>query len=347
MDSTIVKLLNNERLSFNETFKLFKSIIGGELDDAKIGAILAAMRVRGEDSEEIAGAAYALRKTAVRFPSNDFILTDTCGTGGDGFKTINISTAVALVSAECGVKVAKHGNRSVSSLSGSSDFLSRVGIATDLSPEQSLVCLDKENFCFLFAPQYHSGIKHAMNVRSSLKTRTLFNLIGPLANPALPQNQLMGVYDPRLTETLAESLKFLGCQNAMVVSGNGLDEIALHTETTASILKDEQITTITITPEKAGLKRRNICELQLKDPNKIVDAILAVFSGQGKPAHREVIALNTAAALLINNKVLSLAEGVEMALSAIQSGQVLARLSRIANYSIEMTPVNNLLEASL
>lgn len=329
MNAIMETLYQGGHLEKDETEQVIQQIVKGELGVAEISALLVALKIKGESAAEIAGAASALRASATPFKRPLGTVVDTCGTGGDGFGTINISTVVGLVAAECGVKIAKHGNRSVSSNSGSSDLLQRFGVKLDVTPEVAAQCLEQENFCFLFAPLYHPGVKHVMPVRTALKTRTLFNLVGPLANPALPNAQLMGVYDPALLETMAHALNNLGCEKAFVVNGGGLDEVALHCETQVAVLDHGEVSRITFTPEEAGLERAPLETLQISDPDEIAAALLCVIKGIGKKEHCNAIALNTAAVLLLTDVVDSLKNGVELALEVIQSGRVEQRLRRI------------------
>jgi anthranilate phosphoribosyltransferase len=333
MNQLMEKLYQGEHLSNQDTHSIIENIVTGQLSEAEISAFLVALKIKGESSDEIAGAASALRASATPFKRPQGIVVDTCGTGGDGMGTINISTIVGLVAAECGVKVAKHGNRSVSSKSGSSDVLQKFGVKLDMSPERAAESLEQLNFSFLFAPQYHPGVRHVMPVRTALKTRTLFNLIGPLANPAAPDVQLMGVYDANLLTTMAQALNDLGCQKAFVVNGGGLDEIALHTETQVAYLNNGVIESLTISPEDAGLKRASLSELQIDDPVDIAAALLCVIRGSGKQAHENAIALNTAAVLYLTGQAESLKQGASFAKEVIQSGRVAERLEKVAEFS--------------
>ncbi|WP_144393477.1 anthranilate phosphoribosyltransferase [Pleionea sediminis] len=333
MNALMESLYQGNHLDSEQTSDMIRRIVEGELSEAEISALLVALKIKGESAEEIAGAASALRASATPFARPSDLVVDTCGTGGDGLGTINISTIVGLVAAECGVKVAKHGNRSVSSKSGSSDVLQRLGVKLDASPQIAAKSLEQLNFCFLFAPMYHPGVKHVMPVRTALKTRTLFNLIGPLANPALPDVQLMGVYDPNLLVTMAEALQRLGCQKAFVVNGGGLDEMALHTETKVAYLNEGSIEQLTIAPEQAGLDRVDLRELQMDDPVEIAAALLCVLKGHGKKAHIDAIAFNTAAVLFLTDKVKTLKSGVDMAKEVIASGRVAERLEAIVEMS--------------
>ena len=305
-------------------------IISGHWSDIQITALLVGLKMKGETVDEMVGMASALRSTAMSFPRSTDSIVDTCGTGGAGKGTINVSTTTGLVAAHCGVRVAKHGNRSVSSNSGSSDFLQRLGFKIDCSPQTAAKCLEEHNFCFLFAPHYHPGIRHAMPVRTELKTRTLFNLVGPLVNPANPEIQLMGVYDPSRLNDVAQALHRLGCQRALVVNGGGLDEIALHDTTRVAHLNQGKIEEYTVSPEDAGLSRYSLSDLQIDDPDTIAQSLIAVLKGQGEPAHRDAIALNTAAILMLAEKAPDLKSGVTMALEALASGQVYERVQALA-----------------
>ncbi len=333
MNALMERLYQGNHLDKQQTSDVIRKIVQGELTEAEISALLVALKIKGESAEEIAGAASALRASATPFNRPKGTVVDTCGTGGDGMGTINISTIVGLVAAECGVKVAKHGNRSVSSKSGSSDVLQKFGVKLDATPEIAAKSLDLHNFCFLFAPMYHPGVKHVMPVRTALKTRTLFNLIGPLANPALPDVQLMGVYDPALLTTMAQALNNLGCKKAFVVNGGGLDEMAIHTDTKVAFLHDGIIEEQVITPEDAGLKRVPLEHLQIESPSEIAAALLCVLKGVGKPAHVDAIALNTAAVLYLTDKADSLKQGVAIAKEVMASGKVAERLEKVAEMS--------------
>ncbi len=333
MNQVMESLYQGSHLDQQQTNQVIRQIVNGELSEVEISALLVALKIKGESADEIAGAASALRASATPFKRPAGPVVDTCGTGGDGMGTINISTIVGLVAAECGVQVAKHGNRSVSSKSGSSDVLQKLGVKLDSSPEVAAKCLDETNFCFLFAPLYHPGVRHVMPVRTALKTRTLFNLIGPLANPAAPDVQLMGVYDPALLETMAQALNNLGCQKAFVVNGGGLDEIALHTETRVAYLENGKIESLIITPEDAGLPRAKLSSLQMDNPIEIAAALLCVLKGIGKKEHVNAIALNTAAVLFLTGKAETLKQGVHIAQDVIASGRVSDRVARIAELS--------------
>lgn len=314
-------------LSREESKQLFSCLVAGELTNAQIAAILIAMKVRGETSAEIAGAASALLEHSKPFPETTYPIADTCGTGGDGANTINISTAAALVAASMGLAVAKHGNRSVSSRSGSADVLETLGVPLDCSPDENKALLDNHKFCFLFAPHYHPGVRHAMPVRQELKTRTLFNLLGPLINPARPDAQLLGVYDPALCMPLAETLRMLGCPRAMVVHGSGLDELALHGETQVCEVNGDDIERYTLKPADFGLQSAPIETLKGGDANLNARLMQNTFAGKGEPAHRDAIAMNVAALLYMTGQEDSLLNATERTLQHLNSGAATNHLS--------------------
>ena len=253
MQAIINKLYEQQSLTREESQQLFDTIIKGEMDPILLGAVLTALKIKGETPDEIAGAASALLENANPFPRPDYDFADIVGTGGDGSNTINISTTAAFVAAACGVKVAKHGNRGVSSKSGSSDLLDSFGINLAMSAEDTRKAVDELGVAFLFAPQYHGGVRHAMPVRQAMKTRTIFNILGPLINPARPNIELMGVYDASLVRPIAETMAKMGLKRAAVVHGSGLDEVAIHGETQVAEIIDGEISEYTLTPEDFGV----------------------------------------------------------------------------------------------
>ncbi|NRA54847.1 MAG: anthranilate phosphoribosyltransferase [Gammaproteobacteria bacterium] len=336
MHACLEKLYQGQSLTLEQSQQLFNQIISGDVEPILLSALLTALKIKGESPQEIAGAALALKSQALAFPSPDYPFLDSCGTGGDGANTINISTASAFVAAACGVKVAKHGNRSVSSKSGSADLLEALGIKLDLSPERSRQCLDEIGLCFLFAVQYHQGVRFAVPVRQSLKTRTIFNVLGPLINPASPKTQLMGVYDKALLEPIAQTLKLVGVERALVVNGSGLDEIAIHGPTDVAELKDGKITTYQITPEQMGIKTYPLAALEGGDAKHNAILITALLKGQGQEAHQAAVAVNVAATLLLSDKVDSLAAGVTLANEVINSGKPFDIVQQLAQASSEV-----------
>lgn len=325
----LARLLNGEPLDLAATEKLFQHLIAGQLTDAQIAGMLVAMKIRGETPAEIAGAAKALRGAAKPFPTPDYPIADTCGTGGDGSNTINISTAAALVAASMGVAVAKHGNRSVSSRSGSADVLESLHIPLDGTPDNARKMLDEHNFCFLFAPHYHPGVKYAMPARQELKTRTLFNLLGPLINPAQPQIQLLGVYKPELCRPMAETLQLLGCPRAMVVHGTGLDEIALHGPTQVVEVNQDQIQEYQLNPADFGVQDAPVSSLRGGDADQNARLLKAALEGQGKQEHRDAIAMNVAALLYMTGSRDSLQQSTAAALQHLDEGHAAAHLARM------------------
>jgi anthranilate phosphoribosyltransferase len=329
----LLETLAERSLDQRESYRTFAGLIGGELSEVEIAALLAAMKTRGETPEEIAGAARALREAAVPFPKPHYPVADTCGTGGDGAGTVNISTAAAFVAAEAGVAVAKHGNRASSSRCGSADLLAALGVKLDASPEAARASLDAIGLCFLFAPAYHPGVRRATGVRQALRTRTVFNLLGPLANPARPEYQVMGIYQPRLCRPAAETLGMLGCRAALVVHGAGLDEIALHGPTRAALLLDGRVHDIELTPEMAGLARAPIEALAGGDPAAGARWLDALLAGRGAAAHRHAVAMNAGALLWIAGIAADFRAGVERALLILERGSAHGRLTRLAELS--------------
>ncbi|WP_194755348.1 anthranilate phosphoribosyltransferase [Aliidiomarina indica] len=325
----LAKLLNGEVLTLSETEKLFKHLLADQLTQNQIAAMLVAMKVRGETPAEIAGAAKALLAGCKQFPTLDFPVADTCGTGGDGSNTINISTAAALVSASMGIAVAKHGNRSVSSRSGSADVLESLGVPLDLSPDENHQLLKEHKFCFLFAPHYHPGVRYAMPVRQELKTRTMFNLLGPLINPARPKAQLLGVYTPDLCLPLAQTLQLLGCPRAMVVHGSGLDEVALHGPTKVAEVNGDQIREYEISATDFGLPEAGLSSLRGGDADQNARMLKYVFAGQGAAEHRHAIAMNAACLRYLLGYSESLAEGTDAVLQHLTEGHALTHLQRM------------------
>jgi anthranilate phosphoribosyltransferase len=325
---TLDRLCRREDLGHEESRELFATVLRGELGEALLAALLTALKMKGESADEIAGAAQAMREASLVLDTGAVLTADSCGTGGDGAATVNVSTAAALVCAEAGVPMAKHGNRSISSRCGSADVLEACGIAVEAPAAESRRALDELSICFLFAPQYHPGVRHAMPVRRQLGVRTLFNLLGPLANPARPAYQLLGVYDPARCELLAQTLGKLGCRRALVVHGAGLDEIALHGPTRAALLEDGEVRSLVITPEDAGLSQRAPGELAGGDPDDNARWLEAVLAGAATAAQREAVAINAGALLWIAGAAPDHRRGTEAALAIITSGKAAERLAR-------------------
>lgn len=333
METILNKLMAGEKLEREESARLFDAVIRGEVSDVEIAALLVALKMRGETAAEIAGAAQALREGARAFPRPDYAFADIVGTGGDGAHTINISSAVTFVAAEAGLPVAKHGNRSVSSKCGAANLLEQFGVKLDMSPETARRVLDELGVTFLFAPHYHQGIRHAMPVRKALATRTMFNVLGPLINPARPPIMLVGVYDYALCDVVAETLRLLGCERALVVNGLGLDEIAVHGETNAAELKDGGIVSRSFTPADFGVREFPLSAIVGGAPEENREAIRAVLGGGGGEAHAAAIAVNAAALLALGGIARDYREGFATAMDILRGGRALTRLERFAALS--------------
>lgn len=316
------QVANGNALSEADATTAFKLIMSGEATSAQIGAFLMALRVRGETVEEITAGARIMREkaTAVSAPIGAI---DTCGTGGDASGTYNISTAVAFVVAACGVPVAKHGNKALSSKSGTSEVLEKLGLKLDISPAHITKCIEKTGMGFMFAPGHHSAMKYVGPARQELGTRTIFNLLGPLSNPAGAKRQLMGVFAEQWVEPLAHVLKKLGSEKVWVVHGSdGLDELTTTGPSTVAELKDGIITRFTVAPEDAGLPLADAAALKGGGPEENATALLALLNGTPS-AYRDIVLLNAAAALVVADKVTNLKDGVTQAAAAIDSGAAL------------------------
>ncbi len=314
------KLLTGEDLPSADAEHLFERLVLGRLEPGEIGGMLIALRMKGETPEEMIGAARALSSAATHFDRPDYLFADCCGTGGDGSSLINVSTAAAFVAAACGLPVAKHGNRSVSSRCGSADVLEAMGASMDVSPEASRKMLDELGFCFLYAPAYHPGMKHAAPVRRQLGVRTVMNLLGPCVNPAHPRVQLLGVADPAIMRRIAKVLEAQGVEEALVVHGSGLDEIALHGDTRAIRLSNGELSEFTIAPEDAGIEPAPLKVLTGGDAVENANRLAELFAGRGIKAERDIVAINAGGLLFAAGKADTLKEATAMALDALGSG---------------------------
>ena len=325
------QLYSGHSLSTSESTALFNAVIQGELSNEQIAAMLIALKVRGANTEEITGAVAASLQNAKAFPHPNYAFADIVGTGGDGQNTINISTASAIVAASMGAKVAKHGNRSVSSKSGASDVLTALGVNVNVTPEQARQALDEIGVCFLFAQQYHSGFRHVAPVRAALKTRTIFNILGPLINPARPTYHLLGVYAPELVKTYAETAVALEHQHSFVVYGSGLDEVALHGETQVAEIKNDKIEYFTLTPEDFGLKAQSLETLRGGEPQENAQYLTALLQGKGKAEHENAVAANTALLLKLFGHD-DLKQNVQNVLAHLASGKAFETLQKLTTY---------------
>jgi anthranilate phosphoribosyltransferase len=334
MPSAIAAVIDRHDLSAADMQAVMRLIMTGQATEAQIGGFLVGLRMKGETVDEIAAAAGVMRELATHVDISGPHLVDTCGTGGDGASTFNISTASALVTAAAGGLVAKHGNRSVSSSSGSADVLEAAGVRLDLGPEQVAACVEKIGVGFLFAPRHHSAMKHAIGPRKEMRVRTVFNLLGPLTNPAGAPNQVLGVFSADWVEPLAQVLKQLGSEHVLVVHAeDGLDEISIAAPTRVAELKDGDISCFTISPEDFGLQRADLAAIAVEDAQQSLAMIRAVFEGQAGPAH-DIVILNAGAAIYAAGLVSSLADGVSRAADVIRAGkakQVFESLVEVSN----------------
>ena len=325
------QLYSGKTLNKEESAVIFNAIMQGELNNEQIAAMLIALKVRGATIDELSGAVSASLNNAKSFPRPGYPFADIVGTGGDGQNTINISTASAIVAASMGAKVAKHGNRSVSSKSGASDVLTALGVNVNVTPEQARQALDDIGVCFLFAQQYHSGFKYVAPVRAALKTRTLFNILGPLINPARPTYHLLGVYAPELVKTYAETAVALGHQHTFVVYGAGLDEVAVHGETQVAEIKNGKIDYFTLTPEDFGLKTQSLESLRGGEPQENAQYLTALLQGKGKAEHANAVAANVALLLKLFGHD-DLKQNVQNVLTQLASGKAFETLQHLTKY---------------
>ncbi|MDO8410241.1 MAG: anthranilate phosphoribosyltransferase [Phenylobacterium sp.] len=323
----LARLADGATLSEADAQVFFSACLRGEPTPAQVAAALTAMRMRGETVGEITACARAMREAAVTL-DHPYQVIDVCGTGGDGLHTLNISTAVAFVAAGGGLKVAKHGNRALSSRSGGADVLAALGVNINASREQQLRALDEAGLCFLFAQAHHGAMKHVSPIRAELGFRTLFNLLGPLGNPAGAQRQVLGVFSERWVEPLARVLGSLGAERAWVVHGGGMDEMTTTGETQVAEYRDGQVRLFTVTPEAVGLPRAALSDLTGGSPEVNAAALRALLQGEAG-AYRDIVLLNAAAAFLVADKVETLSEGVALAGQVIDDGRALAALDRL------------------
>ena len=327
ISEAIKAVISKQNLNEGEMHDVMNSIMTGQTTDAQIGAFLVGLSMKGETIEEITASAKVMRAlaTSVELSSNDY-LVDTCGTGGDGLGLFNISTASAFVVAAAGGKVAKHGNRSISSKSGSADVLEAAGINLNISPELISQCIEEIGLGFMFAPAHHSAMKHAIGPRKELAVRTIFNVLGPLTNPAKAPNQIMGVYDKSLVEPIANVLKGLNSRHIMVVhSEDGLDEFSIANSTYVAELKDNNISTYTIHPRDFGLEEGNLDSIKAENAEQSLALINEAFSGK-KGVARDIIALNAGAAIYVSGLVNSFDEGVTQANQILSDGSAQDKL---------------------
>jgi anthranilate phosphoribosyltransferase len=333
MKEIINNVINGQILNEQQAGHLLEFITDKKSNQFQIAATLGAMRSRGEVTSELIGFSRGLINIANKLNYQFEQIVDTCGTGGDGLSTFNISTAVSFIAASGGLNVAKHGNRSVSSLCGSADILEELGIRMAETPEEGLKQLKNHNYSFLFAPKFHPSFKKIAPIRRNIGTRTIFNLLGPLVNPAPITHQILGVFDSNFLGPMAETLHSLGRKKALVVHGNdGMDEISLSEKTNAIYLDNGKLKSISITPEDAGLKRAPLKEIKGGDCKTNSSIILEIFSGEKGP-RRDVVVLNTAALFLISGKVESLNKGARLAEELIDSKKAMEKIEELRSLS--------------
>lgn len=329
IQTAIRRLVEGRDLARDEARALMHTIMAGEATPVEMATALTALRMKGETVEEIIGAAEAMRAHATRLPDTPAGTLDTCGTGGDALMTFNISTAAAFVAAGAGVPVAKHGNRSITSRSGSADVLEALGVPLTAPVERLSACLRDARFAFLYAPSFHGAMRHAAPVRREMRIRTIFNVLGPLTNPAEAAYQLVGVFDAALAPMLAEALGALGATRAWVVHGaGGLDEIALDGPTEVAAWEDGGVRRFTIEAGSLGLARAPLEALRGGDPSENAGIVLGVLRGGRGPA-RDIVALNAGAALVVAGAAEDLRDGLARALRAIDEGSAMAALERV------------------
>lgn len=333
MKEYLQKLIERRNLTQEETADLFDRIMAGQLTPAQIAAVLVALRMKGEVVDEIAGAAATMRRHAVFVDPAGLPVVDTCGTGGDALQTFNISTTAAFVVAGAGVPVAKHGNRAISSGCGSADVLAQLGVNIEAPPEVMELCIREVGIGFLYAPKLHPAMKHAMGPRRELGVRTIFNMLGPLTNPAGAKCQLLGVFSPQLTEPLAHVLRALGSRRAFVVHGHdGMDEITVTASTRVSELRDGAVKTYELDPRAFFDSVATLDDLKGGDPAVNADILRRVVSGEPGPK-RNIVCLNAAAAIVAGGRARDLHEGLKLAAAAIDSGAARKALDNLVAHT--------------
>src|SRR5688572_19323040 len=329
IQEAIKAVIAKRDLTRDEMTQVMHIIMTGQATPAQIGGFLVGLRMKGETVEEVTAAAGVMRELSARVKVSLKNLVDTCGTGGDNAGIFNVSTAAAIVAAAAGARVAKHGNRSVTSKSGSADVLEAAGVKIGITPEQVAECIAQCGVGFMFAPAHHSAMKHAIGPRREMGVRTIFNVLGPLTNPAGAPNQVMGVFDQHLLEAMAQVLQQLGSRHVMVVhAADGLDEISIADKTDVAELKDDKITTYTLTPEELGCGRSRLDSLKVPDAAGSLNLIKRVFEGEKGPA-LDIIALNAGAAIYVSGVAASLQAGIDKARKAIADGGAKAKFAKL------------------
>lgn len=328
-----LELMARRSLTEEEAAAVFRRLATGDVEPLQAAALLAAFKARGETGEVLVGAAEALLAAAVAFPRPVRDFADCCGTGGDGAGTVNVSTAAMFVAAEGGLPVAKHGNHKVSSRCGSADILRALGAEIAATPRVARRCLDLSGAAYLHAPRYHPAVGRIAAVRRALGTRTVFNVLGPLLNPARPPIRLVGVYSRAMVRPVARALAVLGCRSGLVVHGDGLDEIAIHGPTTAARIEGDRVTPCVITPEEAGLERAPLAALKGGGPEENAAWLAGLLAGKGAREHEAAVAINAGALLHVAGRAGSLREGAATAREILRSGTARHRLEQFVELS--------------
>ncbi|MFA5104326.1 MAG: anthranilate phosphoribosyltransferase [Candidatus Margulisiibacteriota bacterium] len=330
----IKKLVEGQDLTSRESEEAMNDIMTGIATPSQIASLITALRIKGETSEEITGFAKIMRAHAVKLSPKADYFVDTCGTGGDVSGTFNISTVASFIAAGSGVVIAKHGNRAVSSKCGSADLLEKLGVMIDIPPEKVASCIDSVGLGFIFAPAFHQAMKHATPTRKEIGIRTIFNILGPVSNPANTKGQLMGVYSEKLTLVMAEVLKNQGCETAMVVYGtDGIDEISISGSTKVSHLSGGIIKEYFVEPENFGIKKQPLSSISGGSSEENAGITKNILEGKEKGARRDVVLLNAAAAIVVGKKAADIKEGLELAKRSLDSGAALDKLKKLIEFT--------------
>ncbi len=332
LNQILDKIINKRHLSAIEAEQVMNDLMEGVYSESQVAALLVALRSKGETVEEVSSFAKIMREKALRIHPKCETLVDTCGTGGDHSGSFNISTTVAFVVSGAGVHVAKHGNRSASSKCGSADVLEALGVKIDMYPESVAQAIEEIGIGFLFAPQFHNSMKHVVPARKAIGVRTVFNILGPLTNPAGAKNQVIGVFDPEITEFMAEILKELGARHAMVVHGDGLDEITITGPSKISELKDGRVNTYFFEPQTYGVSLGALEGLKGGDAEQNAKIMHGILHGDRGPK-RDIVIVNAAAALIVAGKAQNFEEGIQMAKESIDSGAAMKKLTLLKGFN--------------
>lgn len=338
MKTFLDAVLNRRDLSQDEAYKAMEFIMEGNANDCQIASFLTALKIKGETTDEISGFSRAMLDKAIKVKSRHKNIVDTCGTGGDGLGTFNISTTAAFIAAGAGVPVAKHGNRNVSSRSGSADVLEELGVNINIECSEVSDCLDSIGIGFIFAPKAHTAMKYVAKARKDMGIRTVFNILGPLTNPARPNGCVLGVFDNNLIYMMINTLKNLGVERAFVVnSEEGLDELSVSGKNSVAELRDDRISKYILDTEKLGFKKSNISDLIGGDAKENAGILVSILTGEEKGARRDSAVINAAAAIVSGKKTDSLSEAVDLANYSIESGKAYEKLNRLIEFTNRKT----------